>query len=108
MRRPICTILASFVLASNLLEAQDSKPQSSESAVLATSGADAAILGLLQQSHDLGQQLPVSSRLMNLLPRQVEMVSRLRLDLGREWANELFTLLSDLEIPYSMLVLSMV
>lgn len=92
MRRPLCTILASFVLASNLLEAQDSKSQSSESAVLATSGADAAILRLLQQSHDLGQQLPVSSRLMNLLAPQVEMVSRLRPDLGREWANELFTL----------------
>src|SRR6266481_2561754 len=88
MRRPLCTILASFVLASNLLETQDCKSQSSES----TSGADAAILRLLQQSHDLGQQLPVSSRLMNLLPRQVEMVSRLRPDLGREWANELFTL----------------
>jgi hypothetical protein len=92
MLRPLCTILASFLLASNLLEAQDSKSQSSESAVLATSGADAAILRLLQQSHDLGQQLPVSSRLMNLLPRQVEMVSRLRPDLGREWANELFSL----------------
>lgn len=92
MRRPLCMILASLVLASNLLRAQDKKSQSYESAVLATSGADAAILGLLQQSHDLGQQLPVSSRLMNLLPRQAEMVSRLRPDLGREWANELFTL----------------
>jgi hypothetical protein len=92
VRRPLCTILASFVLATNLLEAQDSKSQSSESGVLSTSGADATILSLLQQSHDLGQQLPVSLRLMNLLPRQAEMVSRLRPDLGREWANELFTL----------------
>lgn len=92
MRRPLCTILPSFVLASNLLEAQDSKSQSSESAVLATSGADAAILRLLQQSHDLGQQLPVSLRLTNLLPLQAEMVSRLRPDLGQEWANELLTL----------------
>jgi len=92
MRRPLCTILASFVLATNLLEAQDSKSQSSESGVFSTSGADATMLSLLKQSHDLGQQLPVSLRLMNLLPRQAEMVSRLRPDLGREWANELFTL----------------
>jgi len=92
MRRPLCTILASFVLVTNLLGAQESKSQSSESGVLFASGADAMILSLLQQSHDLGQQLPVSSRLMNVLPPQAEIVSRLRPDLGREWANELFTL----------------
>src|ERR1700687_2174825 len=92
MRRPLCTVLASFVLVTNLLEAQEGKSQSSESAVVSTSGTNATILRLLQQSHDLGRQLPVSSRLMNVLPRQAEMVSRLRPDLGREWANELFTL----------------
>jgi hypothetical protein len=92
MRRPLCTILASFVLISNLLEAQDSKSQSSRPEVLSTSDADATAVDLLQQSHNLSQQLPVSMRLMNLLPRQAEMVSRLRPDLGQEWANELFTL----------------
>ncbi|MGB9464582.1 MAG: hypothetical protein WBR10_05675 [Candidatus Acidiferrum sp.] len=92
MRRPLCTILASFVLLSNLLEAQDSKSQSSKPGVLSTSDADATAVDLLQQSHNLSQQFPVSMRLMNLLPRQAEMVSRLRPDLGREWANELFTL----------------
>jgi len=92
MRRPLYTILTSFLLATILLHAQDSKTQSPESGVLSTSGADATILSLLQQSHDLGQQLPVSLRLMNLLPQQAQMVSRLRPDLGREWANELFTL----------------
>ena len=91
MRRSRCTILALFVLATSSLEAQESKSQSSESAALST-GGDATVLRLLQESHDLGQQLPVSSRLMNLLAPQVEMVSRLRPDLGREWANELFTL----------------
>jgi len=49
------------------------------------------IVGLLQQSHDLDQQLPVPMRL-NMLTRQTQMVSRLRADLGREWANELFAL----------------
>jgi len=92
MRRPFCTILASFVLISNLLEAQDSKSQSSKPGVLSTSDADATAVDLLQQSHNLSQQLPVSMRLMNLLPRQAEMVSRLRPDLGQEWANELFAL----------------
>ena len=92
MRRSPYRILALFVLVTNLLEAQESKSQSSESAVISTSGANAAILRLLQQSHDLDQQLPVSLRLMNLLPRQAEIASRLRPDLGREWANELFTL----------------
>ncbi len=92
MRRPLCTVLASFALVTNLLEAQESKSQSSESAVVSTCSANATILRLLQQSHDLGQQLPVSSRLMDMLSRQAEMVSRLRPDLGREWANELFTL----------------
>jgi len=92
MQRPLCTILASFLLTTSLLEAQDSKSQSFEAGALSTRDADATSLMLLQQSHDLGQQLPVAVRLMNLLPRQAEMVSRLRPDLGREWANELFTL----------------
>jgi hypothetical protein len=92
MRRPLCTILASFALIPNLLEAQDSKSQSSKPGVLSRSDADATAVDLLQQSHNLSQQLPVSMRLMNLLPRQAEMVSRLRPDLGQEWANELFTL----------------
>jgi hypothetical protein len=92
MRPPLFTVLASFVLVTNLLEAQESKSQSSEPAVLSTTDADATTLRLLQQSHDLCQQLPVGMRLMNVLRRQAEMVSRLRPDLGREWANELFTL----------------
>src|SRR5208283_3365 len=69
--------------------AQD--PQSSGSAALSTSSAGTTIVSLLQQSHDLGQQLPVSMRL-NMLRRQALMVSKLRADLGREWANELITL----------------
>src|SRR5712675_370093 len=93
MRRPLYTVLASFVLVSNLLEAQETKSQSSESSFAADDNTTA--LSLLQQSHDLGQQLPVPVRLMNLLPRQAEIASRLRPDLAREWANELLTLASQ-------------
>lgn len=92
MRRPLCAILASFLLAPCFLQAQDTKSQFSESRPLSTARADSTILDLLQQSHDLGQQLPVSFRVMNLLPEQAQMVSRLRPDLGRQWANELFDL----------------
>jgi len=78
------------VLVTNLLGAQENESQSSESGVVFPGGADATILRLPQQSHDLGQQLPVSVRLMSVLPRQAELVSRLRPDLGRDWANELY------------------
>jgi hypothetical protein len=90
VRRPLCTFLTSLLLVTNLLEAQESKFQSSAS-VAPSIGKDAMIVSLLQQSHDLAQQLPVQVRL-SFLPRQVRMVSQLRADLGREWANELFTL----------------
>jgi hypothetical protein len=92
MRRSPCTIIVLFVLATNFLEAQESKYQFSESAALSTSDANATILRLLQESHNLVRQLPVSSPLINLFAGQAEMVSRLRPDLGREWANEVFTL----------------
>ena len=92
MRQPLGMFLASFVLATNLLEAQDSKVQSSESVALSNGGTDVTLLTLLQRSHDVSQQLPVSARVMELLPRQAEMVSQIRPDLGREWATELFTL----------------
>ncbi len=92
MRRSHCMTFALFVLATNFLEARESKSRSSESPAISTSDANATILGLLLESHNLGRQLPVSSRLMNLFAGQAETVSRLRPDLGREWANELFTL----------------
>ena len=91
MRRPLCAILAAFVFVTILLQAQERNPQFSGSAALSTSSAGTTIVNLLQQSHDLGQQLPVSMRL-NMLRRQALMVSKSRADIGREWANELFTL----------------
>ena len=94
MLRALCTVLVSFVLVTNLSEAQDIKSQSSESRGVPP-GDNAMAISLLQQSHDLAQQLPVQVRLMNLLPRQAELASRLRPDLGGEWANELFTLSSQ-------------
>ena len=91
MQRPLCAILASFVLVSTLAQAQENNPQSSGSAALSASTAGTTGVRLLQQSHDLGQQLPMSMRL-NMLRRQALMVYRVRADLGRDWANELFTL----------------
>jgi hypothetical protein len=91
MQRPLCAILASFVIATTLAQAQEGNPQSSGSAEVSTSSAGTRIVSLLQQSHDLGQQLPLSMRL-NMLRSQALMVCKLRADLGREWANELFTL----------------
>ena len=94
MQRPFFWILASFVLATNLLGAQESKPQSSESGTISPGDSNATILKLLQQSHALDQQLPLWDR-ATLLSRQTEMVSRLRPDLGRDWASELLTLSSQ-------------
>jgi hypothetical protein len=94
MWRSLGTLLALFVLSTSLL-AQESKPPSSVSA----SSVDATILRLLDESHDLGRQLPVPVRLMNLLPRQAELVSQLRPDLGREWASELYSLSSQAKGP---------
>ena len=99
MRRPFCAVLASFLFFSSLLKAQEAKSQSSESGTPSRRATDATIVGLLQQSHDLGQQLPVPVRLMSLLPRQAEVVSQLRPDLGREWASELFALSSQAKGP---------
>jgi hypothetical protein len=96
MRRPLYTVLASLILVTNLLEAQETKSQSFESRG-APAGDNTTAISLLQQSHDIGQQLPVPMRLMNLLPRQAELASRLRPDLGQEWANELLTLSSQAE-----------
>jgi hypothetical protein len=91
MRRPLCVILASFVLVANLGKPQETRSQSVESGAASNAGADTTIVSLLQQSHELGHRLPLSERL-TLLPRQTQMVSRLRNDLGQEWANELFAI----------------
>jgi hypothetical protein len=94
MLRPLCTVLASFVLVTYLLQAQETKSQFSESSVV-PAGDNTLAINLLQRSHDVGQQLPVPVRLTKLLPRQAQMASRMRLDLAREWANELLTLSSQ-------------
>jgi hypothetical protein len=91
MRRPFGVVLASFVLFANFSNPQKTNSQSVESGPASKAGTDATIVSLLQRSHDVGQQLPLSQRLP-LLHRQTQMVFRLRNDLGREWANELFTI----------------
>src|SRR5580698_8197478 len=91
MRRLFGTVLASFVLFANLSDPQKANSQSLESGAASKVGADAAIVILLQESHDVSQRLPLSQQL-TLLPRQTYMAAKLRNDLGREWANELFTI----------------
>ncbi len=92
MRRALYTLLVSFVVVTNLMEAQESKSQSSsEAGAHTTAGDDAQVMSLLQQSHDINQQLPVRARFY-LLTQQAQLVSQMRIDLGRSWANELFTL----------------
>jgi hypothetical protein len=54
-------------------------------------GSEVAIVDLLQQSHDLDKQGPGGSHLY-LLRMQTEQVLKLRPDLARAWANELFVL----------------
>lgn len=94
MLRPLCAVLAVFVFVTCLSEAQESKSQASNSPVASSNTVDATIISLLQQSHDLGQQLPFLVR-VSLLPTQVQEVSALRPDLGQEWANELLVLSSQ-------------
>src|SRR6266850_1825385 len=93
MPRPLCTVLVSFVLVTNLLavEAQESKSQSSETEAHSNVGDDAQLMSLLQQSHDINQQLPVRARFF-LLTEQAQLASQMSVDLGRAWANELFAL----------------
>src|SRR5258708_39314383 len=91
MRRPFCTVFVSFVLITSLLEAQESKTQSPEVGARTSVGDDAQVMSLLQQSHDINQQLPVRARFF-LLTQQAQLASQMRVDLGRAWANELFAL----------------
>ena len=91
MPRPLSTVLVSFVLVTNLLEAHEGKSQSSETEAHSNVGDDAQVMSLLQQSHDINQQLPVRARFF-LLTQQAQLASQMRVDLGRAWANELFAL----------------
>jgi len=93
MRR-LCAMLGALALAMSFADAHKStlQPQSSEP----RDGSDATIMSLLQQSHDLAQQLAVPMR-TNLLMRQAQMVSQSRPDLAREWANELLTLSAQIK-----------
>jgi hypothetical protein len=90
MLRPILAVFVSFLVLTNLLEAQASKPQSAEYRQQSTSD-DSTSVNLIQQSHNLDYLLPPPMR-VGMLARQAEMASHSNPDLGREWANELFTL----------------
>lgn len=91
MRPPLYPVLVSFVLFTNVLQAQENKSQSPETLARSPFEDQALVLNLLQQSRDTTQQLPVSSRFL-LSTQQAQLASQIRVDLGRAWANELFTL----------------
>jgi len=90
MLRPVIAALGPLLLLANLVEAQDSKTPSEKSRTQSTSDANTAIR-LAQQSHDLDQLLRLPVR-VEMLDRQAELVWQLDADLGRAWADELFTL----------------
>src|SRR5215469_2879425 len=90
MFRAVIAVLGSLVLLASLLEAQDSKTPSEKSRTQSTSNANTAIR-LAQESHDLDQLLRLPVR-VEMLDRQAELVWQLDADLGRAWADELFTL----------------
>ena len=67
MVRPICAVLGSLVVLTNLLEAQVSKPQSARDRQQPADDISTSV-SLLQQSHDLDNLLPPSMR-VGLLTR---------------------------------------
>src|SRR5215470_14924920 len=91
MRRFLSAFLLSFVLVPHILTAQQGGAQPARLGVPARIGSDAAIVDLLQQSHELNRLLPFQEQTM-LLSMQARLVADVRPDLGREWVNELFSL----------------
>jgi len=91
MRPSVSALLVSFSLLISFSAAHQRK---CESGVPSSGDKDSTIVSLLQQSHELSQQAPLRMRL-SLLRTQAQMASHLRPDLSREWANELFTLSSQ-------------
>lgn len=96
LRFPVVSLLALpfFVLLPSFSSAQQGAALSQQSGMPPRMGSDAAIISLLQQSHDINQQLPFRAQ-TSLLQTQIRMVSEVRPDLGREWASELFSLSSQ-------------
>ena len=95
MARPLFAVLPSLFLLANLLQARDRTPQYAQPRLLSTSETN-AFLSLIQQSHDLDQLLTLATR-VEMLARQAEIVSQVSPALGRDWANELFTLSLQVE-----------
>jgi hypothetical protein len=94
MPHSLAVLLLSFSLLSGTSTAQQVGGQSAALPRPARVGSDAAIVDLLQQSHDLDEQAPGGPHVF-LLRMQIEQVMEPRPDLGREWANELFRLASQ-------------
>jgi hypothetical protein len=91
MPHSLAVLLLSSSLLSGTSPAQQVGGQSAATPRPARVGSEVAIVDLLQQSHDLDKQGPGGSHLY-LLRMQTEQVLKLRPDLARAWANELFVL----------------
>src|SRR4030081_2144934 len=96
MSRPVCAVAASLVLLTSLVEAREAKPQSLKCDAAPITDANPAVMSLLQQSYDISQQLLLPVRL-NLLVSQAQIAVQFRLDVGRLWVDELFTLSSQMK-----------
>jgi hypothetical protein len=90
--RAICLIF--FAFGAHAANAQQSPSQTARpQAAAQSSGQEKQNLAIdfLQQSHDVGRQLPLSARL-SLMPRQIRLMSQWNPALALEWANEMYTL----------------
>jgi hypothetical protein len=96
MRPPLATLLISLTFLTGLSNAQQNQSPSSESGTSSTHTNDSMTVSLLEQSHEQNPQMPLRMRL-SALEQQAQMASRIRPDLAREWADELFTLSFQVE-----------
>ncbi len=90
MQRRIFSLIALFALFPSLSKAQDNR-QSKNPGNAPSASSDSTVVSLLQQSHDLNPQFPLSMRI-HLLGRQAETMSRVDAELGQAWAQELLAL----------------
>ena len=78
-------LLVASALGPGLGEVRESRAQAQ------SPDSTASAVNLLRESHDLAQQFALPLR-TSLLERQAGTAAQIQPDLGREWANELFTL----------------
>lgn len=96
MRSTLSALLLSMLLVPSPSWAQRCSFPPPTAGAATSPACEATFISLLQQSHDVAQQLPTEDRLY-FLSQQLRMVSPFSVDLAREWATELFTLASQVK-----------